>query len=218
MTQKEIKRGWAWLAVQMLLLPSAVMQLAAPLGSAAVNCIYHAVSLAAVILIFHAFLRESAVRFQREIKKAIPVLVLALAAYYLAGWLLNAAIGAIDPDFSNVNDNAIVSLRRGNLLLTAMATVVLAPVSEECLFRGLIFHTARQAGRFAAYTLSAAAFAALHVAGYVGAFPPLRLALCFLQYLPAGVLLAWAMEKTDSICTAICMHMLINAVSLIGIL
>ena len=65
---------------------------------------------------------------------------------------------------------------------------------------------------------SIAAFAAIHVAGYVGAFPLVRLGLCFVQYLPAGVLLAWAMERTDSICTAICMHLVINAVSLIGIL
>lgn len=218
MTQKEIKWGWAWLAVQMLLLPSVVTQLAAPLGSAAVNFLYHFVSFLAVILIFHSFLKKAACTFQKRFKRVLPVLMAALAAYYLAGWLLDTAIGAIDPGFSNVNDNAIAGLRRGNLLLTAIATVALAPVSEECLFRGLIFCTAGKHGRLAAYGLSAAAFAAIHVAGYVGAFPLLRLGLCFVQYLPAGVLLAWAMERTDSICTAICMHLVINAVSLIGIL
>ena len=103
-------------------------------------------------------------------------------------------------------------------MLTALATVVLAPVSEECLFRGLIFHTAGKYGTAAAYLVSAAGFAALHIAGYLGAAPALRLGLCFLQYLPVGLILAAAMERTGSIVTSMCIHFIINAVSMAEIL
>ena len=127
-------------------------------------------------------------------------------------------ITAIDPGFRNVNDDSVAVLRQGNLALTGLMTVVLAPVSEECLFRGLIFGCARKHSRWAAYVVSAAAFGALHVMGYVGSFGAVQLLLCFLQYLPAGLVLAAAMEKTDSIVTAMCIHAINNAVSMIGIM
>ncbi len=218
MTKKEIRTGWLWLAFQMLLLPSLVTQLAAPLGSAAVNFIYHLASFAAALLVFRGFLLQAARAFGRGIKRALPVIAAALAAYYLSGWLVNGAVSAIDPGFSNVNDDSIRTLRQGGLLLTALSTVLLAPVSEECLFRGLIFHSAGRFGRVLAYLVSAAAFAALHIAGYLGSVSALRLGLCFLQYLPAGLILAAAMEKTGSVVTSMCIHCIINAVSMLGIL
>ena len=218
MTEKEIRTGWLWLALQMLLLPSLITQLAGGLGSAAVNFLYHLASFAAVLVLFRGFLARSLRSFCRGIGKALPVIALALAAYYLSGWLVNQVIFALDGEFFNVNDNSIRSLRQQGMALTALATVVLAPVSEECLFRGLIFHTAGKFGTVAAYLVSAAGFAALHIAGYLGAVPALRLGLCFLQYLPVGLILAAAMEQTGSIVTPMCIHFIINAISMAEIL
>lgn len=217
MTKREISMGWIWLAVQMLLLPSLVTGLAAPLGSAAVNCIYHLISVLAVTVIFRRYLKAQLHSFRGSRKRAILTAAAALAVYYGAEALLSWVIVRIDPGFSNVNDDSVAALRQGNLALTALMTVVLAPVSEELLFRGLIFGAARRVSPWAAYLVSAAAFAALHVAGYIGSFTALRLALCFLQYLPAGLLLAAAMEKTGSIFTAMAMHGIINAISMLGI-
>ena len=218
MTKREMTFGWGWLAVQMLLLPSLVSSIAAPWGSAAVNFCYHLVSLLAVILIFHRYLKQELRNFTAGIKRILPVIAVSLAVYYAAGEVLLYLITAIDPGFRNVNDDSIAVLRQGNLALTAVMTVALAPVSEECLFRGLIFGSARRVNRWPAYAISAAAFAALHVIGYVGNFGAVRLVLCFVQYLPAGLILAAAMEKTNSIVTAMCIHCIINAVSMIGIL
>ena len=217
MTKRERVLGWGWLAVQLLVLPSLVSVIAAPWGSAAVNFCYHLVSFGAVMLIFHRYLKLEAGNFAAGIKKALPVIGVSLVVYYGAGALLLRLITAIDPGFTNVNDDSIALLRQGNLALTALMTVALAPVSEECLFRGLIFGSARQVNRWAAYAVSAAAFAAMHVCGYVGSFGALRLGLCFVQYLPAGLILAAAMEKTNSIVTSMCIHCIINAISMLGI-
>ena len=92
MTEKEIRTGWLWLALQMLLLPSLITQLAGGLGSAAVNFLYHLVSFAAVLVLFRGFLARSLRSFGRGIGKALPVIALALAAYYLSGWLVNRGI------------------------------------------------------------------------------------------------------------------------------
>ena len=204
MTKREMTFGWGWLAVQMLVLPSLISSIAAPWGSAAVNFCYHLASLLAVTVIFHRYLKQELRNFTAGFKKVLPVLL--------------CLITAIDPGFRNVNDDSVAVLRQGNLALTAVMTVALAPVSEECLFRGLIFGCARKHSRWAAYVVSAVAFGALHVMGYVGSFGAVQLLLCFAQYLPAGLVLAAAMEKTDSIVTAMCIHAIINAVSMIGIL
>lgn len=218
MTKREMTFGWGWLAVQMLVLPSLISSIAAPWGSAAVNFCYHLVSLLAVTVIFHRYLKQELRNFTAGFKKVLPVIAVSLAVYYAAGEVLLCLTTAIDPGFRNVNDDSIAVLRQGNLALTAVMTVALAPVSEECLFRGLIFGCARKHSRWAAYVVSAAAFGALHVMGYVGSFGAGQLLLCFAQYLPAGLVLAAAMEKTDSIVTAMCIHAIINAVSMIGIM
>lgn len=218
MTKREFTFGWVWMAVQMTLLPSLISSIAAPWGSAAVNFGYHLVSLLAVTAIFRRYLKRELCQFTAGFKKVLPVIAVSLAVYYVAGEVLLCLITAIDPGFRNVNDDSIAVLRQGNLALTAVMTVALAPVSEECLFRGLIFGCARKHSRWAAYVVSAAAFGALHVMGYVGSFGVVQLLLCFVQYLPAGLVLAAAMEKTNSIVTAMCIHAIINAVSMIGIL
>lgn len=218
MTKREMTFGWGWLAVQMLVLPSLISSIAAPWGSAAVNFCYHLVSLLAVTVIFHRYLKQELRNFTAGFKKVLPVIAVSLAVYYVAGEVLLCLITAIEPGFRNVNDDSVAVLRQGNLALTAVMTVALAPVSEECLFRGLIFGCARKHSRWAAYVVSAVAFGALHVMGYVGFFGAVQLLLCFLQYLPAGLVLAAAMEKTDSIVTAMCIHAIINAVSMMGIM
>lgn len=218
MTKREMTFGWGWLAVQMLVLPSLISSIAAPWGSTAVNFCYHLASLLAVTVIFHRYLKQELRNFTAGFKKVLPVIAVSLAVYYVAGEVLLCLITAIEPGFRNVNDDSVAVLRQGNLALTAVMTVALAPVSEECLFRGLIFGCARKHSRWAAYAISAAAFGALHVMGYVGSFGAVQLLLCFAQYLPAGLVLAAAMEKTDSIVTAMCIHAIINAVSMIGIM
>lgn len=218
MTRREMTLGWCWLAFQMLVLPSLISGIAAPRGSTAVNFCYHLVSLGAVLLIFRRFLKRAVHSFSAGLKRALGVIGISLAVYYAAGELLLRLIMAIDPGFANVNDNSIAALRQGNPVLTALMTVAMAPISEECLFRGLIFGSARRGGPWAAYLISAVAFGALHVLGYAGSFGTLRLLLCFVQYLPAGLILAASMEKTGSIVTPMCIHGIINAVSMIGIL
>ena len=59
-----------------------------------------------------------------------------------------------------------------------------------------------------------AAFSAVHIIGYAGVYSPLHLVLAFLQYLPAGIWLAWCYTKSGSIFGPIVMHAIINLYSL----
>ena len=88
------------------------------------------------------------------------------------------------------------------------------PVTEECVFRGLIFRNLWKTSAIAAYLVSMAAFSAVHIVSYIGVYCPLHLVLAFLQYLPAGIWLAWCYTKSGSIFGPIVMHAIINLYSL----
>ena len=38
--------------------------------------------------------------------------------------------------------------------------------------------------------------------------------MCFVQYLPAGLILAWSYEKSNTILTPIAIHTVINAIGI----
>jgi membrane protease YdiL (CAAX protease family) len=86
--------------------------------------------------------------------------------------------------------------------------VVLAPISEEVCFRGMLFGGLREKlPRLGAALLSGLIFGGLHALTGITAVPPL---------IVFGLLLALLYEKTGSILPGIVLHMLNNAVALIG--
>ena len=96
----------------------------------------------------------------------------------------------------------------------AFCTVLLVPITEELLYRGIFFGGLYNRSRIGAFILSTAVFSLVHVAAYAGTVPPLTMFLCFLQYIPAGIALAWAWTRSGSILSPILMHMVINAIGI----
>ncbi len=96
----------------------------------------------------------------------------------------------------------------GAIPVQILLIVIAAPVSEEVCFRGLVFGGLRtRLPRIAAALISGLVFGGLHATTGVTAVPPL---IFF------GFLLALLYEKTGSIVPGILLHMLNNAVALIG--
>jgi membrane protease YdiL (CAAX protease family) len=96
---------------------------------------------------------------------------------------------------------------RDRSAILAMA-VVIAPLSEEVIFRGFLYPVGkRYFGPFASAVMTALLFALLH--GHMPSIPALfTLALC----------LSLAYEKTSSILVPVLMHSVFNAISVAGIL
>ncbi len=217
--QSKTKLLWCWMAFQYLLLPQLVsVTLGVVCSDALVNFVYHLLSFLGVFLILREHLPSAFRRAAAHPKRCVLVCVLSLMVYYAAAWAVTAAIRQLEPAFSNRNDGAILLLRRDGLVLTAISTIFLAPLSEECLFRGLIFGQTLKKSRMGAYALSAVCFALIHVMGYLGTYTPLQLVLSLVQYLPAGLILAWSYEKSGTIAVPILIHMTINAISMVQIL
>lgn len=187
-----------------------------PMTNTEANILYFALNFLWVTLVFRNFLRKS---LKAAIKKPLRCLLwagLGLLVYYPAVFLIARVILYIKPNFSNVNDSAIVQMSRTYTGLMFLATGILVPIYEEVLYRGLVFQGLHQKSRFLAYAVSMAVFSAIHVIGYIGFYDKLTLMLCFLQYLPAGAVLAYTYERTDTIVTPMLIHIAINQISLLA--
>ena len=57
-------------------------------------------------------------------------------------------------------------------------------------------------------------FAIIHILGYIGKYSLLELLLAVLQYLPAGLCLAWSYTKADTIFAPVIIHAVINFITI----
>lgn len=216
MTRGEKAFGWLYLAFQLLFLPTALtwvnIQLGSPMNQAVYNFVYHGMNFAAMVCIFYCFLKDSLLSAWENFWDFIQAVVLGFVAFWFCSKVFDWVVALIHADLSNINDSAVTAMLQSNYTLMTIAVVVLAPVTEELLYRGLIFRNIWQQSKVAAYLISMVAFAAIHVIGYIGTTDPVTLILCFIQYLPAGLCLAWTYTKADNIFAPIVVHALNNAV------
>lgn len=221
LTSRETIGGFVYLVLELVFLPGVLSwingQLRAPLNSAELNFVYYLVNFIAILLIFHDFLGRGLNQATQHPAVFCQAVILGLAAYYACNWATSWAVRQLVPGFSNYNDASIASMLGTNYLIVVVGTVILVPPAEECLFRGLIFRNLYGKSRWAAYIVSILAFSVIHIIGYIGQYAPLELLMAFLQYLPAGLCLAWAYTKADTVFAPIVIHAVINAIS-IGLL
>lgn len=217
-SQKETMSGFLYLAFELFLLPSLLRwcngQLSPSLSTAELNFLYYLLNFLAVLLIFHEFLGHNLTQVTQHPAYFCQAVILGLAAYYACFYALDFLMDSITPGFTNYNDGAIAEMSHGSYFLMLVGTVILVPVAEECFFRGLIFRNLYGKSRWAAYLVSMIAFAAIHILGYIGLYSPLDLIMAVLQYLPAGLCLAWAYQKSGTIFAPIVIHACINFLSI----
>ena len=218
LNKKEFLWGWVYLAAELLILPSVLFYLSGRLfpdvTDAEVNFLYYLINFIAVCLIFCGFLKRNLGIAKSNLMRTFLYILLGLAGYWASNLVLAELTTILMPDFSNVNDMNIAAISRDGYFLMALGTVLLVPTAEECLFRGLLFRGFYGKSRWAAYAISALCFSFIHIGGYLGSYDLPLLALCFVQYLPAGLILAWSYEKSNTIFTPILIHTVINAIGI----
>ena len=219
---RESIAGACYLALQLLFLPSALFwingQMEIPLNDAELNFFYYIVNFIAVLLIFHDFLARSLRQLLNHPIDALQAAILGFVAYYVCYYAIDWLVSLLVPGYTNYNDESIAVLSRGNYFLTFLGTVILVPLAEECFFRGLIFRNLYKQSHWAAYLVSIAAFACIHILGYLGQYSVRELIIAVIQYIPAGVWLAWSYVKGDTIFVPIAIHAAVNFITIRGIL
>jgi membrane protease YdiL (CAAX protease family) len=135
-------------------------------------------------------------------------LLLAAVALVGAGVVLDAglALGGgwlqLDSHWTEWFDSDLAWGPPAAVAVTLIATVLLAPIFEEVIFRGLLYGSLRaRLGVWPAVVLSAAVFALAHGYGATG----------FVSVFLSGALWAWTYERTRSLVPVIIAHMANNA-------
>ena len=177
-----------------------------------INVAYFIINCAMIWVIFHNFLIRSfrAIRFWELVQAAILGFCLYYAGNLAFGWLM----GVLDLSITSFNDETVLGLISQNKWVMGICAVVLAPIVEETLVRGLLFGVIRPHSRIAAYAVTMIFFAAMHVWQYLLVYDVKDVLLAALQYLPAGIALGWTYEKSNTIWGPIFLHMTINAISM----
>ena len=218
MSSTEKILGWLYMAFSLLALPIVLNwlngQLADPMNEGTLNFVLYLTNFLFILCIFRRFLRDSLVAAWRDIWNFIQAVILGYVAHWACKQAMEMIMSYLLPGFSNINDASITAMAKSNYTLMTIGVVLLVPLAEEMLYRGLIFRNLWQSSKVAAYLLSMAAFSAIHVLGYIGSEDITALVVCFLQYLPAGLCLAWTYTKADNIFAPTLVHAIVNAVAI----
>ncbi len=220
MTDSERKRGWVFFALYLLVFPYLngwaqklfAGDAEAPVAEA--NVVYYTLLFVLALLVFWTFLRHGF----SLLLDWLPENAFAFGTGLLGGLLLRFLVGLIplpveDPTQLQYLQEYIISPTATTVLL-----VVLIPLIEEVLFRGLVFGSLRQYSRPLAYGVTVVLYAVACVWRYaLEAGNPAYL-LLVIRYLPMSLALTWCYDNGGSVWAAVALHMALNGVMLFSII
>jgi len=224
-TKKQLLWGMIYLPVDMFLLPLLLSLGVILLGSyipfslsaGQFNGIYFAINFTVMILIFRKLLLQELRRLKGQLIAIFKAVGLGFLIYMVSNFYLSMLLMTLDPTFSNVNDAAIAKMASQDYWIILLGTVVLVPITEELLFRSVLFAGFYNRNRWAAYIVSLLIFSAVHVIGYIGEYSATTLLLCLLQYFPGSLCLCWVYAKADSVFAPVLLHTVINILGILSL-
>ncbi len=211
--------GWIYLPLHIFLLPLIVVplvalkvtaQTGAPLDSEYYNLIYYAISFVLIMVFMFRFLRASFSDLFDNFLGSLKAIVFSYLLYYVAMLVISYLMSSIVDDPVNPNTEAAMSTVVSNFKVTAAISVILAPIVEEVLFRGVVFGTIRRKHRILAYAASAILFSVYHLWAYALIESDWTILVYLIQYIPGAIALAWCYERSGSIWASITVHAFIN--------
>jgi len=140
--------------------------------------------------------------FQR-VRSSLPILMSVIALGLIGDWLimLGGAAFEISVHWTEWFIPQLVWGSQAELLIMTIEVVVVAPIFEELIFRGIVFSTLRAKFGFTASMIgSAVIFALAHGYGPIA----------FLTVFWSGLLWSWIYERTGSVIPGMCAHAVNN--------
>jgi membrane protease YdiL (CAAX protease family) len=154
------------------------------------------------------------IRPPRRFWPAVGWSALAYAAIGVVGFLASLAFGVGDDTEQNILDDLGIAEGSTLVYVAAFIVCVLAPLSEEILFRGFVFTALRGLGVLVAAFISGAIFGLIHITNFIGGDESFALAAASIVTLIAlGTIFALVYWKTDSILPTIALHAINNSVA-----
>lgn len=212
--------GWILLVLHVLVLPVLIelfcYLLNIPITTVGLNIAFFITAFLLTVLFFGRFLWENFKNFRADLKNSLYAALGGFGIYYVLNIVVNIVITNLMPDYSNVNNDNIAALTGDHYLPMFLCTVFLVPVTEEVLYRGMLFGLPWHKNRYLAYIVSTLAFSLIHMVGYIGSAPISYLLIGLFQYVPATIGMGYAYEKADSLLSPMLIHMTVNLLAMIA--
>ena len=226
LTEGEKIAGTVFFVIYLLVLPFVTRPaldllgrlLGVTIGESLGNTIYYYVLFAVTLIIFHRFIGRTTTLFLENAVGSLKVLAVDFIAFYGLNELTYRLTRLVVGNHTNLNDMTISAQIDAAPRTTLLIVVILAPFVEEVLFRGLVFGGLRSKSRLAAYALSCALFALLHVWQYALVSQDITYLVLMIQYLVPGLVLAWCFDRSGTLWTSMLLHAGVNALSYWAIL
>ena len=163
--------GWVYFPIHAVVLPLTLgMLLLAVLGElpsdVTCNVLYYLCGLVFTLIAMWRFLRRSFDTMVGSILRCLGMMFAAYGIDVLLSLVLQLGTSLIG-ELPVPNNDAVTGLARTDYKRMIAVAVLMAPLVEECLFRGVVFGTIRPKSRFWAYAASIALFSLYHVWQYV---------------------------------------------------
>ena len=216
LTRAEMGRGWVFFALYLTVFPLSMgwVQRAfhGELPVAEANVVYYLLAATLVFLVFWTFLRHG---FDLLLDW-LPENLFAFGTGLVGAGVLHLLVMLIPLPVQNPNPESYAQQFALSPAATVVILVVLMPLVEEPLFRGLLFGATRRYSRVLGYVLSTLVFALYCVWQFVYSYGTVdfRYLLLFLQYVPMSLALTWCYDNGGSIWSPIALHMVLNALIL----
>lgn len=217
MTGPERTRGWIFFLLYLLVFPTLGVFLQIILFAdteapiAEVNVLYYALIFVLSLAVFWRYLRGGLDR----LLDALPVSLFALVSGLVGAGVLHMLV--MLPPYPVVSP--VSAQWQQEFLLSPGATmllvVVLIPLIEEPLYRGLVFGSLRLKGRVSAYAVSILVYSLSCVWRYALELGDVRFLLLAVQYIPMSLALAWCYDYSRSIWTTTLLRMVLNGFALL---
>lgn len=148
--------------------------------------------------------------FREKVLKLKPFAMIVIAAcglYYLS-ILIVAVIAAVSPGMMEEYTEMVDTALGGSQALAMLAAVILAPINEECIMRGLILKNLQRFFSTPAVVIIQAILFGLFHANWVQG----------IYVLPVGAALGYVAVKSRSVIPSIFMHLFYNTLSFVVVM
>lgn len=218
MRRYEIIGGSIWFVIQSFLMEFLLKLIFDLLNieynTALLNAVYFFLNFGITIIIFRRFLAYSLPVVADHPLRYVKGLLIGFCTYWVLSVCLSALVELFGINAWVPNDDTIAEIAGVSYQVMWVGAVLLAPITEETLARGLIFGNIRKKNRTLAYIITAIIFALIHTLPYVMQMDVLTFCYNILIYGLPSVALCVCYEYSGCIWGPIVLHMIVNAMGM----
>lgn len=217
LTRLECAAGLLYLPLHIFAMPLLLGVFAAvspgSLTDLQINGLYYFAGLLFVLIFMRGHLRRGFdILLDSKLRSGLSV----ISGYFvniLLGYGVMLIVISVLGESGNPNNALVETQTQFNPTTMAALLVLVVPVVEETLFRGVLFGSIREKSRALAYIVSVLVFAFYHIWQFLVIEPSWTTLFYIIEYIPAGFALAWCYEQSGSIWSPVILHMLINGIA-----